>query len=627
MRISRIELKNFKCWKDLQIEFKRPVNFIFGPNASGKSSIAQAISLALTGTLDRKVYQPKDAYRFSSHGANKFRIGLELDGYRHEFRSEEPKPLYARLGMDREVLTALMNTGNFLDLHPNDQKKLLFDLLGLKVTGRKIRELTRAWLQKSIELEAETEGVLSLLPDLPETAGIEEAYQEAYDERRITKRELQRFGAITEPPDHPEKVEARIRENRQKLKELREELGRLKGFEAGSRQARLEDAQKELQRIEERLASIEAEGLPQHKAKQELMREIEKLESEIRDNEAELSKLNARRSDLQRALETLLATEDVRKRLRERISKLLTEGKCPFFPAIPCKTKAAIEKAKELAPRGESERAGALKQEIEHLDSEISEVRAKISELREKERDLLARSRALDQKREALEELTRKKAELERKVAELSGAQEACDREKLSQLQRKIQDLETELEVDGKILEAVELWKEKLRLQEKVRRLEVLCQALSPKGIVADLLSQALTRVNELTQRLMTDLTDGEYSLSLDPDFRIRLERKGYGVLTLPSASERFRAGIVIQAALSELSGLRLMVIDGLDILDQQNKGFFFRFVNQIKDRFDTILVFCTTGQNPPKDPGLPDIEFFTINGTVKSLQELRMAA
>ena len=91
--------------------------------------------------------------------------------------------------------------------------------------------------------------------------------------------------------------------------------------------------------------------------------------------------------------------------------------------------------------------------------------------------------------------------------------------------------------------------------------------------------------------------------------------------INMASSSEQFRVGIVLQAVLSELAGLRFMLIDGVDILDQPNRGFFFYFLDSMAPRFDQILVFCTIGQHYPQNPGLENMDFWVIeNGDAKKL-------
>ena len=50
MHISKIIIRNFKCFKsDFVLEFNKGLNVIVGDNESGKSTILEAINLALSG--------------------------------------------------------------------------------------------------------------------------------------------------------------------------------------------------------------------------------------------------------------------------------------------------------------------------------------------------------------------------------------------------------------------------------------------------------------------------------------------------------------------------------------------------------------------------------------------------
>lgn len=51
MHIEKIIIKNFKCFDDFELDLKRGVNIIVGDNEVGKSTILEAIYLALTGVL------------------------------------------------------------------------------------------------------------------------------------------------------------------------------------------------------------------------------------------------------------------------------------------------------------------------------------------------------------------------------------------------------------------------------------------------------------------------------------------------------------------------------------------------------------------------------------------------
>ncbi len=74
MRLLRVQLANFKIFKMANIEFNRPLTILFGPNASGKTIILEAILLA-TGQR-----QPLLRDRYLHHGlkTGKAEISLQI---------------------------------------------------------------------------------------------------------------------------------------------------------------------------------------------------------------------------------------------------------------------------------------------------------------------------------------------------------------------------------------------------------------------------------------------------------------------------------------------------------------------------------------------------------------------
>ncbi|WP_424244253.1 putative ATP-dependent endonuclease of OLD family [Elusimicrobium posterum] len=52
MYIQRIRIENFKCFKNLDVSFNEKINILVGNNEAGKSTILEAINLALTGQIN-----------------------------------------------------------------------------------------------------------------------------------------------------------------------------------------------------------------------------------------------------------------------------------------------------------------------------------------------------------------------------------------------------------------------------------------------------------------------------------------------------------------------------------------------------------------------------------------------
>ncbi|MBW1735924.1 MAG: AAA family ATPase [Deltaproteobacteria bacterium] len=79
MRIDNLKLQNFRCFHDLDLDFAKPINFIFGPNASGKSTIAEAMEMALTGRCNGFNPNWRDRAALARHGSDTFKIQLDMD--------------------------------------------------------------------------------------------------------------------------------------------------------------------------------------------------------------------------------------------------------------------------------------------------------------------------------------------------------------------------------------------------------------------------------------------------------------------------------------------------------------------------------------------------------------------
>jgi hypothetical protein len=74
----------------------------------------------------------------------------------------------------------------------------------------------------------------------------------------------------------------------------------------------------------------------------------------------------------------------------------------------------------------------------------------------------------------------------------------------------------------------------------------------------------------------------------------------------LLSESERWRVDAMIAEAIAHLSGMRIIVLDRFDVLDQHGRGELLGWLDVLADQkeIDTALVFGTL-KEPPK--GLPE--------------------
>ena len=618
MKVNKIELQNFKCFKNLSLQLDKPINFVFGKNASGKSSIAEALSLALTGRVNGFSANWKDRVELSRNGSDDFRITLDLDGeriiHRAELKDCSPKPdtIFKKLNVGKDTLVALFDTTHFLSLHPDEKKRIIFDLLDLKVTKANIKRKLRSWLREHPGIVEKyhvnpDEDLLAVLDNVPDS--LDEGYKEAFDERRITKRELKK---LTPYEDLPQVSEDDLKNEIEGLKEelltLNQRLGERRGIQRYER-SKIEDEIKEIKAEFKRIEK-EIQGFKPKKASQRL------------------SELQGKRDEKAKEVEDLIAeidsTIDKIRELRVRkdsegrlITKLRDfDGNCPLFDhPIKCKTKEVISAITEL-----KQRESVYEEEIRKLIEEEERLRARYKSREEELSKIDQKISGLKENIRTYEENIKRRGELAEKLEELENRLNECgdDPGFEDDIKDRIKEIEAEFKEKEALLLKVQENKKRTELSKKLNTLEVLVQAFSPKGIMADLLSKATESLNDTLTKTMKRLTGGRYSLemSINDDVDIHLIDHQRGTRTnikYASTSERFRAGVVIQAVLSGLTGLRFMLIDGVDILDQENKGFFFNFIKEVRKDFDAILAFCTIGQYPPRNPNLPDIDFWII--------------
>jgi len=623
MKIERITLQNFKCFEDLEVRFTKPVNLIFGENASGKTTIAQAIALALTGRInggcDRRPlvrHETGDfsvAASFTQNGTPGRLAHYETTQFANARESTDPETIFRELETNRETLAALLDAANFLNIHPDEKKQIMFDLLpDLKVDAGNMAGHLTAWLKDQPDLLRKCGNAADedLMQVLSSPASLEEAYNQAYEERRIARRELKILGDAPKLPRGMtrEGIETRLDEKHEELASLHVAVGETKGLAEVERR----QIERELSRIADELERLEA--ILRDADPEALEAQLDDLEKQRLVVVREIQTLKEDYAALQRETGKLLARKEQEDRSRTKAKSF--NGRCPAFPEVTCRTK-------EVASRI----AAAVSDNAE-LSAAIEERTGKAEEvlrlLKENEEALNGVNGGIAAAKNALGRVTdgrKKESDLRAKRRELEAVLAAVGEDKVAETERikeRIVVLEGQIREETDLLTAIEKAERIRNLEERANKLEILTLAFSPKGIMSGLMKGAAASLTAPAGDLMAELTGGRCSLEIDLEegFRIYLCDLERGTRTeagLASASERFRIGIVLQAVLSELAGLRFMVIDGIDVLDQINRGFFFQFLRKVLPRFDQIIGFCTVGPNPPKNPGLPEVDFFII--------------
>jgi len=127
-----------------------------------------------------------------------------------------------------------------------------------------------------------------------------------------------------------------------------------------------------------------------------------------------------------------------------------------------------------------------------------------------------------------------------------------------------------------------------------------IAEALAPDGIPGELLSEALGPINE---RLAQSAADAGWKpVRIAEDMAITADGRDYRLL---SESERWRCDALICEAIAHLSELRIMVLDRFDVLDLRGRSEALGWLDVLGDtgEVDSVLVLGTLKALPPSLP------------------------
>lgn len=241
----------------------------------------------------------------------------------------------------------------------------------------------------------------------------------------------------------------------------------------------------------------------------------------------------------------------------------------------------------------------------------------------------------------AAQEAEREKARLQAQAGELSRQAEDLDAELQKYEALQAQDLSPLKALDERITKG-EALADKMKAYQQAKaqadtfdrdtvaltadlaEYDLLVKAFGSDGIRRCVLANSLDPFTARVNANLAGLTDGEYSVEFAPDMSPTVKHAGAVVpARLLSTSEQLRVGIAVQEAIAAYLGLRILAIDGADLLDQDNRDRLTGFVLERagEGEFDQVLVFSTVGDVQPVNPGLPGFKLFWVEaGTVKEI-------
>jgi hypothetical protein len=556
VKVTAIQAKSFVGARDVCINLSRPVTLICGRNHSGKSSIAEAVRMALTGEPAR-VTMKKDYRKLITEGADVGFCVVDHDGERSAITL--PNGAHEHTGQSRPpaILPYVLDAQRFASLDTNERRSFLFGLTGLRTDGDAV---TKRLLSKGCNATK----VEEISPHL--RAGFDAAHKEAQVNAREAKAAWraitgETYGSVksaTWKAQKPAQDANRLRLAREELARIAEQIEKGVADLAVMQSAAARQAQQ----------SEKISGLRERAGR------YARIEAKLRKDEAELQEWQA------------------------KVEHEARKGKpMPTEPTYTCPACSVLLRHDHAN--------GALVEftpppVVSHPDP------GKLAEY-QKARDLLARSVENDRRDlEAADLAARTLAEIDDASNEPAPAPEEIEAKKVKIAEARKE--QTRLAGVVKALEADEraaaIADEKTDLARShhndVAQWELIAEALAPNGIPGEMLAEALGPIN--ARLLNSSAETGWMCVFVCADMAITGAGRPYELL---SESEKWRVDAMIAEAVSHLSGVRLLVLDRVDVLDMAGREDLLYWLDGLAadGEIDSALLFATLKALPASLP------------------------
>lgn len=571
MKLTHITIENYLGARSVDLAITTPIMLIAGKNGAGKSSLQEAIRHALGGDAARVVHK-KDFKALISDGANAGFATVATDAGECSIVLPSGKGVHH----DHLALPLVLDVGRFARLSENERRQFLFSLFGLTTDGPAVTDALKARGCDQAKIEKIRQ---------PLREGFAAAHKKAKDFTSEARGEWKSTTGEAYGENKGAKWVAPKPEETYTREQIKIAEGLVAESEAGIAEAN--------QQIGEARAAVR-----QHA---EAAKRIDELKAKAARLQALREKLTRDQADLNE--------------WTAKLANLPEPGSskpAPHLYGCPCCGVALQIVGGELV-KYELPEAGPLDPDVETKRKQWSDAVA-----------LYARSVANDQR--DIADAERANQEIKDLEQRLGDAPPATER--LEQLLAGHQtDKKSRAATLAQMFEANRLaqfadenTKKAAQAHADVLAWLAIADALAPNGIPAEMLASALDPINE---RLTEAAGMAEWvPITITRDMDILAAGRPYALL---SESERWRADAMIGAAIAELSGLRLLVLDRFDVLDAKGREDLIYWLDTMAadEVLDTALVFGTMKALPA---GLPEaITPVWIEGGV--VGEIREAA
>lgn len=620
IRIDNILVKGFKKIRKADVELSHGANLLLGHNETGKTSLEQAITYALTDDIQGQAKKElvevindrcKTASVSITGTADSGPFTIKRTLAQTNRSGPSPIQIGTQLGVDPHILSACLSANYYFDLPPDSQKKLIIKALGLKPTLKDVFIILseKGWA-KNVCQEFWNEAIVKEVDQW----GWDHGYKLAYDLRREAGQQIKTLKGnqpklITQVSmggkDIPmgkimlthekEPLEKQEEKHKTRLKELHTELG---GMQALS-EADKKEAEKQLEEYEAEKARIEEQpkwtGENSAKAKQ-LKIAKKKFDAKVKGDIA--------------ILEDLI--EKAEKFLAEHKKTWKSDLKCP----IPGKS------GHEMCPAIEPDWSN----QQEEIDGLVTKIRA-VEERNFSEQDIWD---ALSEKAATCKDNIARREILEKDIKELeqkleNAAPEAG--EKKEALEISMRALEEKIE-HLRVAQSAITWNlstqetldaTQIKIDEteaKREHYDALCKLLSPDGIPGELVAEKLGTLNARLKEHAEMM--GVPILFLDD---LSLVQAGNKQLWTLGGAETSRVRMAVAEALSHCTGVGLLLLDELNISVAADSTRVRSWLVKIGQTTQIVAAAATNALTPPNVTATSPVRVFWVSeGNIEQL-------
>ena len=582
MRIHAIDVQNFLGARDVAVRLGRPILLVAGANGAGKSSVRDAVALALTADLGRVNLKKHVSNLVTDSGAKSATVSVVTDGREYGVQIGSTGTYKDSGGNSMpEALRYLVDPSRFCAVSSDERRELLYDLMDVRADANGVRDrlLNRRVAQAHVDL---------IIPML--RAGFPAAAQEAAGHARDAKAD---WKAITGEVWGSQKADG-----------WRAEIP----HSAVDATERAKLLQIEIATADESLQAMTAEmgGLQQQSgAAKRSAEHVAQLREQAGKYARISDKLARDRKDLadwKTTVEDLQRTQAIDTRPQcacpECGALLEIVGEADLRTSLPRPT---------VDPSGYPEKIAEAVKARDLMASAVAHG----------ERDLEAADRAA-QELKRLEDAGLDKAPDQAVIDELGG--------KIGTLRGRITALRADLDAAQALsraaAEAGQKTEKAAKHHANVVAWSNIAQLLGTDGIPAELLNDAIGPFNA---RLLDgcDMT-GWPGVQVQPDMSVTY---GGRPLSLCSESEQWRAHALLAEAISHVSGIKFFCLDRVDVLDLASRSELLAWLDTLaaEGELDTALLFATLKAAPAR---LPDtMQALWIENGVAVAQAAKEAA